>query len=165
MKWIALVLAVAVSPASAQGSFEAYDPSILQVCLENNEMGGGDPSTCIGLGAAICIEGEAGSSNVSYGMCMSAEWQDWDDRLNEAYAIVLQQQREFGVHLRDVNPAFPNPDEVMRDMQRAWIKYRDLACDWERIQWAGGTGAGPAAAQCMLELTARQMLFLNARGQ
>lgn len=164
MKRLACIIAVMTGPAFGQGVFEDYDPTILETCLMQTEASGLQ-SDCIGQGAAACVAGDAGSSTVGYGMCMSAEWQDWDDRLNEVYAIVLQQQREFGVHLQDVNPAFPNPDEVMRDMQRAWIKYRDLACDWERLQWSGGTGAGPAAAQCMLELTAQQMLFLNARGQ
>ena len=150
------------TPVFGQFSFEDYDPSILQTCLAQNETQG-DQSSCIGLGAASCLEGEAGKSTVGYGACMSAEWQDWDDRLNEIYSVVLQQQRTFGEDLKAHNPAFPNPDEVMRDMQRAWISYRDLACEWEYLQWSGGTGAGPASAECMMRLTAEQVLFLEAR--
>lgn len=164
MRWIAVTLALAGSAASAQQSFDAYDPTILKTCLIQTEASGLQ-SDCIGQGAAACIAGDAGSSNVGYGMCLSAEWQDWDDRLNELYPILMQQQRELGVHVQASIPAFPNPADALRDMQRAWITYRDLACDWERLQWSGGTGAGPAATQCMLELTAQQMLFLNARAQ
>ena len=47
-------------------------------------------------------------------------------------------------------------------MRRAWIAFRDAACNYEATRWGGGTGAGPAAADCVMKLTARQALHLRA---
>lgn len=162
MRWIVCLLAIAATPVAANKAFEGYDPAILQTCLDQTGPRA-DKSACIGVGADDCIAGDAGSSNVGYGMCMAAEWQDWDERLNDVYVVLGVQQTDLHESLQAYNTAFSNPVEVMRDMQRAWIAYRDLACDWERLQWSGGTGAGPAAAECMLRLTAQQALFLHAR--
>jgi uncharacterized protein YecT (DUF1311 family) len=48
-------------------------------------------------------------------------------------------------------------------MQRAWIGYRDAACDYERAQWGGGSGGGPATAGCLMRLTGEQALALEGR--
>jgi uncharacterized protein YecT (DUF1311 family) len=48
----------------------------------------------------------------------------------------------------------PPVAEALRDMQRAWIAYRDASCDYERAQWGGGTGGGPATAGCLMRTRA-----------
>ncbi len=40
---------------------------------------------------------------------------------------------------------------------------RTAACAYEASRWGGGTGAGPAATACFLDLTGRQALALEAR--
>ena len=45
-------------------------------------------------------------------------------------------------------------------MQRSWIAFRDAACSYEASRWGGGSGAGPAATGCVMQLTARQALRL-----
>jgi uncharacterized protein YecT (DUF1311 family) len=57
----------------------------------------------------------------------------------------------------------PSVAEALRGMQRAWIVYRDEACDYERAQWAGGTGGGPATAACLMQQTGEQALALEGR--
>ena len=46
-------------------------------------------------------------------------------------------------------------------MQRAWIGWRDATCDYERAQWGGGTGGGPATVACLMRLTGEQALYLE----
>ena len=53
--------------------------------------------------------------------------------------------------------------EALRAMQRAWIVYRDAACDYERAQWAGGTGGGPATAACLMQQTGVRTLELEGK--
>jgi len=148
----------AASPSFAQDL--DYDPDILSLCLENAENLT-DRTSCIGRGAAECIVGEAGQSTIGLGYCYSAEWEDWDTRLNTTYTSMRSGQAELAEDNAAFNANIPNATDAMRDMQRAWITYRDAACQWEAIQWSGGTGAGPASAQCMMRLTAQQTLFLQ----
>ena len=49
---------------------------------------------------------------------------------------------------------------LLRDMQRAWMAYRDATCGYEGFQWYGGTGATGAYLGCNLRLTGQQVLFL-----
>ena len=59
-------------------------------------------------------------------------------------------------------PELPKQAEALRDMQRAWITFRDAACDYERSQWGGGTGGGPATLACLMRMTGEQALLLGA---
>ena len=57
----------------------------------------------------------------------------------------------------------PSKAAALRDMQRAWIGWRDAACAYERAQWGGGSGSGPATLECRMQLTGQQALALEAR--
>ena len=102
------------------------------------------------------MEGEGGSSTVGMGFCLGAERDWWDDRLNTAYGEVMTRAEAGDAELDSLDAAGPRQAGALRDMQRAWIAFRDAACEYEATRWGGGTGAGPAAAQCALTLTARQ---------
>lgn len=155
------ILACLATPALAQDPPEDYDPAVIPTCLQGLAVQ--DRAISIGRAAEDCIAGEAGSSNVGIGMCYSAEWRQWDDRLNAAYQTLLDQQADLAADNAAFNTNIPDAVDLMRDMQRNWIVYRDAACEWEYVQWGGGSGAGPASVACMLQLTAQQTLFLEAR--
>jgi uncharacterized protein YecT (DUF1311 family) len=157
----AFALAALSTAAFAQDPPEDYDPAVIPTCLQGLPLQ--DRAVCIGRAAEVCIAGEAGSSNVGIGMCYSAEWRQWDDRLNAAYQTLLDQQADLAADNAAFNTNIPNAVDLLRDMQRNWIAFRDAACDWEYVQWGGGSGAGPASAACMMQLTAQQTLFLEAR--
>ena len=55
----------------------------------------------------------------------------------------------------------PGVADALREMQRAWIVFRDKACTYEASLWQGGTGRGPAAINCLMQQTARQALSLD----
>jgi uncharacterized protein YecT (DUF1311 family) len=65
--------------------------------------------------------------------------------------------------LKELGLAEPSTSAALRDMQRTWIAYRDAACAYERSQWGGGTGGGPATADCLMRMTAAQALALEQR--
>ena len=48
----------------------------------------------------------------------------------------------------------------LRDMQRAWIAWRDATCAFEAGEYAGGTLAGTVATGCMMQRTGDQVLWL-----
>ena len=156
MKWVALLL-VTATPALA----EDYDPAILEACLGSRPPDKAE--VCIGLGARACLETEAGRTTPGVGYCYGAEWEDWDARLNAVYAALIPQLRELDADNAGGPLDLPSSEEALRRAQRAWIAFRDAACDWEYTRWSGGTGGGPASAECMMRLTAQQTLFLQDR--
>ena len=102
-----------------------------------------------------------GQSTAGMGGCLDAEWQWWDARLNTAYKdlMALHRAEDAAAQGSFAPPLAP----ALRDMQRAWIAWRDARCGYDAAQWGGGTGAGPASAACLMETTAQQAIDLQTR--
>ena len=159
MKWLPAIAWVAMLPMPVAGQEPVFDFAPTEECLEGAEA----DLACIGRAADQCIESPGGSSTVGMGFCLAQEWNAWDDRLNAAFqklkSVNEGQDREFD----ELDSAAPRLVPALVVMQRAWIAYRDAACDYERAHWGGGTGAGPATAQCLMMQTAQQTLVLEQR--
>ncbi len=118
---------------------------------------------CIGEAANRCMEATPGGySTVGMSGCIDAELQYWDARLNASYQELMAQERADDAELAGTSAPAKAPR--LRDTQRAWIPFRDATCDYERSQWGGGTGGGPATVGCLLRMTAEQTLYLEAQG-
>ncbi|WP_296474288.1 lysozyme inhibitor LprI family protein [Roseinatronobacter sp.] len=114
---------------------------------------------CIGRAATACMGQPGGDTTIGMGFCLDAELGFWDDKLNAAY-----QRLRADMTAQDkarTDPAILLADSL-RDMQRAWIGYRDARCGFETAQWHGGTGASPAFLGCALQVTAEQTLYLQS---
>ena len=144
-------------PAAAQDV--AFDGAITEACLATDA-----PSeSCIGLAAEACMrDTEGGESTVGMGACLAAEAAYWDGRLNAAYDALRVRTRAVDAETLDYGVVAPSQAEALQAMQRAWIPFRDAACDYERSKWGGGTGQGPASAACLLHQTAMRTLALEA---
>jgi len=153
MKARLLALLVCASPVTAQEL--VFSTSGLRACLA-----GGGAETCIGMAAEACMENTPGGySTVAMGGCLSYEHRFWDDRLNAVYQRALPRARAADAD----NGGFgASQAETLRDMQRAWIPFRDATCDFEYSQWGGGTGGGPAMSECLMRETAKQTLYLES---
>jgi uncharacterized protein YecT (DUF1311 family) len=143
-----LLMAFAAAPTHAQDLLFYPDPVL--DCMDDA------PETamryiCIGTAANYCmVNTPGGSSTPVMGACLDRERAFWDARLNEVYARLLTQHAETPAVL-----------DNLRTMQRAWITYRDARCDYEFVQWNGGTGGGPALLACLMRTTAEQTLLLE----
>ncbi|WP_308917561.1 lysozyme inhibitor LprI family protein [Jannaschia sp. LMIT008] len=147
MRLAALLIVVATTTATAQDL--RYDPGVTLGCLAGTTVS----ERCVGAAARACMdETSGGRTTVGMGGCLDAERRFWDDRLNAAYGPLRAAHRAGGEGPRA---------DALRDMQRAWIAYRDAACTYERMGWLGGTGGDPATAECLMEATARQALVLE----
>jgi uncharacterized protein YecT (DUF1311 family) len=158
MGWGVLLLAL-VGPAMAQDI--PFSPAATEDCVAAAaDLPGRE--ACVGRSADACIDTPDGETTVGMGFCLGREYGLWDARLNAAYGALMQRERAVEAELNGLGSAAPSPAASLQAMQRAWIPYRDAACAYEASQWGGGTGAGPAATECMLRLTARQALALEA---
>ncbi|SHJ65630.1 Protein of unknown function [Shimia gijangensis] len=154
--------AVICTTASAQEL--QFSPYGTEHCIEEQRHIG-DPMDCVGESANICMnESEGGFSTVGMGGCYDKELQYWDGRLNAAYKRVRRDAKEIDAEMKELGSAAPSQAEALLAMQRAWIVFRDAKCDFERAQWGGGTGGGPATVSCHMVLTAEQALFLEETG-
>ena len=86
-------------------------------------------------------------SNHGHADCYRIETVIWDAILNENYKELMEAIDDKG----DQNK--------LKEMQRAWIAYRDTTCDfyWYKIH---GTMSVPMTAACQLRETARRAMLL-----
>lgn len=149
-----VLFTLSVLPAAAQDM--KFDIAPTQSCLI--EVGQeGDPRQCIGLAALACMDQPAGGTTMGMGYCFDGEWQWWDGQLNAIYQVL---RRDMAESDRLYTPYVSQAD-ALREMQRAWIAYRDTRCAFEVSVWQGGTGGGPAGTSCLMQVTAEQTLLLR----
>lgn len=94
-----------------------------------------------------CTEKPEGQSNVGTADCYRLEGAIWDDLLNENY-------KSLAADLDDEQKA------KLRDMQRAWIAYRDSTCGFYYTK-IHGTMAQPMISACVARETARRAVLLK----
>jgi uncharacterized protein YecT (DUF1311 family) len=147
------VLILSATPLVAQDL--VFDIAPVEACIRAN---GGE--ACAGKAASACMEATpGGGTTVGMGGCLDRERAQWDGWLNTVYQ---QLYAKLAAQDAQIQSYAPKQAEALRDMQRAWIEFRDAKCGYEAAQWGGGTGAGPAAVNCHLHATARQMLYLQS---
>ena len=156
------VLALMPLPLAAQEM--VFSPVATETCLANMAEGQ-DPATCIGASANACMEATSGGySTVGMVGCYEQERLYWDARLNAAYRLARAEAKKIDAEMREIGSSAPSQADALRDMQRAWIGFRDASCDYERALWGGGTGGGPASVACHMFMTAEQARFLETAG-
>ena len=159
MKW-ALGLVLMVSTAAAEDL--PFTPDATVDCLAEAPDRGAREA-CIGKAAEACYSREGVYSNYAIGVCFGAEADYWDARLNTAYAALIGAEIALAEEMKKDGVHAPDTVAALRDMQRFWVPFRDAACWYEFTTWGGGSGGGPANAECLMHMTGRQALALEAR--
>ncbi len=158
MRRLVFALALLAAPAAAEQQADpAFDIAPTRDCVE---AGGGD--ACIGRAAETCQTQPGGETSVVMSFCFWKEHEWWDARLNAVYRRLMEQEQRIDAEIAELSAAPPAARaDALRAMQRAWLPFRDAACDYERSQWGGGTGGAPATHACLMDRTARQTLLLE----
>ncbi len=125
-----------------------YDDAFTATCLQDAALAQ-EKVACIGASSLACLQDGGGSYVERY--CFARELSFWDDRLNAVYQTQMAAARADDPLLAD----------RLRDLQRAWIGYRDARCDAVFAAWGEGTGQIPALLECLMRTTAAQTLFLE----
>jgi uncharacterized protein YecT (DUF1311 family) len=153
-----LLCLVLLLPAPLAAQDLSFDPFDTEQCLVNTGHAG-NPTDCIGVSAMACMAQPSGESTYGMSFCLESELQFWDGMLNDSY-------QQLRTAMQDADRGLPDHLAVqassLRDMQRAWIAYRDARCTHEASRWQGGTGSGPAFLNCAMMLTGEQALYLDA---
>lgn len=158
---LVLVVTLMMSPAAFAQDLP-FSPAQTEACLA--QAGDGvERQVCIGLSASACINTPDGYTTVGMSTCLGRELEYWDGRLNAAYGALREIEEAGDAEMAELGSAAPKMAPALQEMQRAWIAFRDASCFYEVTQWGGGTGAGPAANQCAMKLTALQAFELERR--
>ncbi len=145
--------AVAISGAAARAQDVVFHMQETEACIARHSAESGTDN-CVGESADRCIEeSDRGLTTMVHVECYGHELEAWDQRLNTAYTHLMEQEKSDDAA----------GGKALRDMQRAWLKFAQTRCDYESAPWVGGTGIGPAAQKCWMEMTGRQALFLEQK--
>jgi uncharacterized protein YecT (DUF1311 family) len=119
---------------------------------------------CVGLAAAGCMEAtEGGQTTVGMGTCFVQELDWWQAGLDAVLAELMALHAATDAENAAAGMTVPNMVDALDAYHRAWLAYREAACTYEYAHWMGGTGGGPASAECHLQLTGAHMLALSGR--
>ncbi|SFD90319.1 lysozyme inhibitor LprI family protein [Roseivivax sediminis] len=94
--------------------------------------------------------------------CASLDYDAADAALNDAYGRAVSRARSMdtGLDADDV------PSEtVLREAQRAWIPFRDRACEAESLVYRGGSAQNMVFYMCLTRLTEARTEDLHAFGE
>jgi uncharacterized protein YecT (DUF1311 family) len=154
--FLPVLLAMTVLSSAAVAQEAVFSPDATATCVGDQ----GDES-CIGLSADQCMEATVGGySTVGMNACLEEERAWWDGQLNEVYQAILANSKARDTESSD--PNMPSAEDTLRTMQRDWIAYRDSVCNFEILDWYGGTGAQAAWLGCQMRLTGEQTLYLQS---
>lgn len=163
---LALSMALLAGLGGAAAADPSFDSAATEACVAaaaaaSPSLSGTGVLDCVGKSAQACMATDGGDTTYGMSFCLEGEWKLWDKRLNEAYAKRLQEAKKTDAEMTSIKATVPSMEDALRQMQRAWIPFRDAACRYEVSKWQGGTGGGPAGAACMMQETARQALTLE----
>jgi uncharacterized protein YecT (DUF1311 family) len=99
------------------------------------------------IAVLVCISADAFAANCRYPKsqsemtaCAGQEYALLDKKLNEAYS-------QYRSHLSE------SQKNQLKDAQLAWIRYRDLSCDFESSAVEGGSAYQMVRYGCLAEKT------------
>lgn len=131
------------------------------VCFAESELIS-EKRECISRSADACANAnDLGRSTIGVAGCLSLELEYWDKLLNEVYQGALQTSAQIDIDNEVKKHGMLSSADTLRDMQRAWIIYRDARCLYETSTWGQGTGASGAHTACLMVTTAEQAIFLS----
>lgn len=88
-------------------------------------------------------------TQIAMNVCASRDYDREDKRLNDSY-------RDLVAKLE------PAKREKLREVQRVWLSYRDLNCDFQSVDYQGGTIHSLVQSTCLAEMTKQRTKDLKA---
>jgi uncharacterized protein YecT (DUF1311 family) len=143
---LAAILAGAISAHAQTRKPTAAEIKLVRDCADKHpDDGKGEEECAFKLVADPCIE--KNGSNLGTADCYRIETVIWDAILNDNYKQLMEAIDDKA------------DQDKLKEMQRAWIAYRNTTCDfyWYKIH---GSMSVPMTAACQLRETARRAMLL-----
>lgn len=102
------------------------------------------------VGAQDTLNCETAMTQSEMTQCANLDWLKADAELNAAYKSAMEKMKETDAYLPD---GLKGAVETLREAQRAWIPYRDKACDAYGFLARGGTLEPMLVYGCRADLT------------
>jgi uncharacterized protein YecT (DUF1311 family) len=108
--------------------------------------------------AAQQIDCAAPVSQLDLTRCAERDWQRADVELNTAYKMAIAKARKDDAGLSDEQKG---AEAALRTAQRAWIPFRDAACEYEGFRVRGGSAEPMVVYFCLARLTQQRVQDLS----
>lgn len=127
----------------------AQEVTAIRGCADKykDDVGEGERQCLFKLVAEPCTQTAEGKSNFGTADCYRVERAVWDELLNENF--------------KDLRDDLDGRQKArLREMQRAWVAYRDTTCAFYSHKSQGSMSV-PMTAACLARETARRALLLD----
>lgn len=115
------------------------------LALGLTSAGAGSAQEAVQAGQIDCSEAQ---TQVDINTCARLDFEEADSNLNYAYKAAMARMTEIDTAGPDTGAA-----EALREAQRAWIGFRDLACASEGWSVHGGSIEPMVVLQCLARLS------------
>ncbi len=141
----AILAGITASSAQNRAPTAAEIKLVRDCAAKHPDDGKGEEACAFKLVADPCIK--KNGSNLGTADCYRIETVIWDAILNDNYKELMEAIDD------------KEDQDKLKEMQRAWIAYRDTTCDfyWYKIH---GSMSVPMTAACQLRETARRAMLL-----
>ncbi len=156
MRALAAILMLSGAPALAQSP--GLVPLVAERCLD-----AGRGADCALVPTMACRAAPGGSSTLGGEICLGAELDFWQARMERALAAAIAGELGRDAQALVDGDGRPSGAVALRAAQGLWQDWRAAHCGMARLDFWGGSGADIAALQCQVSLTAAQALQLQAR--
>jgi uncharacterized protein YecT (DUF1311 family) len=121
------------------------------------------------LPLCLCLLGSAASAQdldctnpvtqLDMNQCAYADWEAADADLNSAYQAAMALLKDWDTNLPEDERG---GTEALKEAQRAWITFRDMACEAEGYAMKGGSAEPLLVYGCMRLLTEERTTHLTS---
>ncbi len=92
-------------------------------------------------------------------ICAGLDYKAADAELNISYKTAIAQMKDMDTNLP---PELKGAEKTLREAQRAWIPYRDKACESYGFMARGGSMESMLVGNCLADLTRNRIKELKA---
>ena len=92
-------------------------------------------------------------------ICAGLDYKGADAELNISYKAAIAQMKDMDTNLP---PELKGAEKTLREAQRAWIPYRDKACESYGFMARGGSMESMLVGNCLADLTRNRIKELKA---
>ena len=108
-------------------------------------------STLFGSSSALALDCQNPQTQTDMNQCASSDLDRETKKINKTY-------NDFKAKLN------PTQKQQLKEVQLAWIKFKDLACQFEAFGVEGGSAHSMVLAGCLTEMTHQRNKELEALG-